>query len=133
MRDWRPLLINVGYQFAMRWVNGHVRGYMHTINCGHRFAQVFYVRKGSLLADRLLEFSASIPYNKTDIERVVKTVCEPLGYFPASPTEYGCGSSVTTSCASTVCYPQQRRHLQWLHDSLWAGGQQHGTPVQCDG
>ena len=25
LRDWRPLLINVGYQFVMRYVNGHVR------------------------------------------------------------------------------------------------------------
>lgn len=25
LRDWRPLLINVGYQFVMRFINGHVR------------------------------------------------------------------------------------------------------------
>lgn len=52
-------------------------------------AQVLHIRKGSMLARRLLEFSASIPYNETDIKHVVKNVCEPLGYFPSSPTEYG--------------------------------------------
>lgn len=56
--------------------------------------QVFYVRKGSLLGDRLLNFTASIPYSDDTIQDVVKNVCEPLGYFPASPSEYGYGCVV---------------------------------------
>ncbi len=51
--------------------------------------QVLYVRKGSPLSDRLLNFTATIPYSDDTIQHVVKNVCEPLGYFPASPSEYG--------------------------------------------
>lgn len=70
------------------------------IICYH---QVFYLRKGSLLADRLLRFTASIPYNETDIQHVVKNICEPMGYWAASSTEYGCACSLLECPGNNQC------------------------------
>lgn len=71
-RDWRPLLINVGYQFAPRWMNNHV----------------LYIRNHTELSSRLLRYAESMPITE-DMKPLVQDKCEPVGYFPASPGEYG--------------------------------------------
>lgn len=73
MRDWRPLVVNVGYQFVMRWMNNHV----------------LHIRRRSKLSYHLLNFTASIPYSPSTVRKVVSDICEPLGYAPISPAEYG--------------------------------------------
>lgn len=52
MQDVYGVTVKVGYQFAMRWMNAHV----------------FYVKRRSLLAQRILETTMTMPLNHPNLE-----------------------------------------------------------------
>ena len=59
MRDVYPITMLVGYQFCMRWTNAHV----------------FYLKKGSPLAKRILDITRTMPLNHPEfLETIVDKV-----------------------------------------------------------
>ena len=52
MRDVYPVTVLVGYQFSMRWMNAHI----------------FYVKRASPLAKRILEITSTMPLNHPDFQ-----------------------------------------------------------------
>lgn len=64
MRDVYPVTMLVGYQFSMRWMNAHI----------------FYVKRASPLAKRILEITSTMPLNHPDfqasiVDRVGASYC----------------------------------------------------------
>ena len=55
MRDVYPVTVQVGYQFAMRWMNAHI----------------FYLKKGSPLSKRILNITQSMPLNHPEFRETV--------------------------------------------------------------
>jgi len=55
MRDVYPITVQVGYQFAMRWMNAHI----------------FYLKKGSPLSKRILDITQSMPLNHPEFRDTI--------------------------------------------------------------
>jgi len=77
MRDVYPITVQVGYQFAMRWMNAHI----------------FYLKKGSPLSKRILDITQSMPLNHpefrdTIVEKVLLSRLQ-LTFLPIAFTAAG--------------------------------------------